>query len=58
MTPEGEVNNKGYVAAIDYWTAFDWYVNHNEFYQTMGMLHMDRKTKKPLFNRFVEIISA
>lgn len=54
VTPEGEVNNKGYVAAIDYWTAFDWYVNHNEFYQTMGMLHMDRETKKPLFNRFVE----
>lgn len=53
VTPDGEVNPNGYVATIDYWTAFDWYVNHNEFYQTMGMLHMDRKTRKPLYDHFV-----
>jgi beta-glucuronidase len=38
---------------MDYWTAFDWYVNHNQFYQTMGMLHMDRTTEKPLHSHFV-----
>ncbi|MGX1195418.1 glycoside hydrolase family 2 TIM barrel-domain containing protein [Metabacillus sp. SLBN-84] len=54
VSPQGIVNENGYVAAIDYWTVFDWYVNHNEFYQTMGMYHMDRKTTKPLYDRFVE----
>jgi beta-galactosidase len=53
VTPQGQVNEHGYVAAIDYWTAFDWYVNHNKFYQTMGMYHMDRETKKPLYYEFV-----
>jgi beta-galactosidase len=53
VTPQGQVNDHGYVAAIDYWTAFDWYVNHNKFYQTMGMYHMNRETKKPLYYEFV-----
>jgi beta-galactosidase len=53
VTPQGQVNELGYLAAIDYWTAFDWYVNHNKFYQTMGMYHMDRETKKPLYYEFV-----
>ncbi|MCU9613062.1 glycoside hydrolase family 2 [Caldibacillus lycopersici] len=53
VTPQGERNENGYIAAIDYWTAFDWYVNHNRFYQTMGMLRMDRKTEKPLYHEFV-----
>ncbi|GIN72341.1 hypothetical protein J14TS2_28160 [Bacillus sp. J14TS2] len=53
VTPEGIINQNGYVAGIDYWTAFDWYVNHNEFYQTMGIYHMDRQTKKPLYDEFI-----
>lgn len=53
VSPNGQVNENGYVAGMDYWTAFDWYVNHNQFYQTMGMLHMDRKTEKPLYHHFV-----
>lgn len=52
VAPNGSLNSNGYVAAIDYWTAFDWYVNHNQFYQTMGIYHMDRKTKKPLYDYF------
>lgn len=54
VTPEGIINKKGFVAGIDYWTVFDWYVNHNEFYQTMGMYHMDRETKKPLYHEFLK----
>ena len=54
VSPQGNLNQHGYVTGIDYWTVFDWYVNHNEFYQTMGMYHMDRKTTKPLFNEFVK----
>ncbi|PLR66442.1 glycoside hydrolase family 2 [Bacillus sp. UMB0893] len=54
VSPQGIVNDNGYIAGIDYWTVFDWYVNHNKFYQTMGMYHMDRKTTKPLYDRFVE----
>ncbi|WP_144557722.1 glycoside hydrolase family 2 TIM barrel-domain containing protein [Shouchella miscanthi] len=53
VTPDGEHNPNGYVSTIDYWTAFDWYVNHNQFYQTMGIFHMDRQTKKPLYHHFV-----
>ncbi|MDN4523008.1 glycoside hydrolase family 2 protein [Fictibacillus fluitans] len=53
VSPSGQVNENGYVAGMDYWTAFDWYVNHNQFYQTMGMLHMDRTTEKPLYHHFV-----
>ncbi|MCB5237370.1 MAG: glycoside hydrolase family 2 TIM barrel-domain containing protein [Niallia nealsonii] len=51
--PQGLLNQDGYMAGIDYWTAFDWYVNHNNFYQTMGMYRMDRKTTKPLYEEFV-----
>lgn len=54
VTPQGHTNENGYVAAIDYWTVYDWYVNHNQFYQTMGMYHMDRETKKPLYDEFVK----
>lgn len=54
VTPQGHINDKGYIAAIDYWTVYDWYVNHNDFYQTMGIYHMDRETKKPLYYRFLE----
>ncbi|MEK3888580.1 glycoside hydrolase family 2 TIM barrel-domain containing protein [Bacillus sp. FSL K6-3431] len=54
VTPQGMINEHGYVAAIDYWTVFDWYVNHNQFYQTMGMYHMDRQTTKPLYDLFVQ----
>ncbi|RLQ94027.1 glycoside hydrolase family 2 TIM barrel-domain containing protein [Falsibacillus albus] len=54
VSPQGFINEKGFIAGIDYWTAFDWYVNHNQFYQTMGMYHMDRTTKKPLYHRFIE----
>jgi beta-galactosidase len=53
VSPQGHINEEGYIAAIDYWTAFDWYVNHNRFYQTMGMLRMDRETEKPLYHEFV-----
>src|SRR5690625_787704 len=54
VSPEGIINKNGYVAGIDYWPAFNWYVNHNQFYQTMGMYHMDRETKKPLYHEFVK----
>lgn len=54
VSPQGHNNEDGYVAAIDYWTAFDWYVNHNRFYQTMGMIRMDRESKKPLYHEFVQ----
>ncbi|MCA1036607.1 glycoside hydrolase family 2 [Bacillus infantis] len=54
VSPQGFVNEEGYVAGIDYWTAFDWYVNHNQFYQTMGMYCMDRTTRKPLYHEFIK----
>lgn len=53
VAPRGYINDNGFIAAIDYWTVFDWYVNHNNFYQTMGMYHMDRIQSKPLYDHFV-----
>lgn len=54
VTPQGACNRLGYLAGMDYWTVFDWYVNHNKFYQTMGIYHMDRQLKKPLYDEFVK----
>ncbi len=54
VTPLGEENKLGYIAGINYWTAYNWYVNHNHFIQTMGLCHMDRKTKKLITDRFIE----
>ncbi|MEI5905580.1 glycoside hydrolase family 2 TIM barrel-domain containing protein [Bacillus spongiae] len=49
VSPDGQVNEEGYLAGINYWSVYDWYINHNEFYQTMGLFQMDRKTTKPVF---------
>ncbi|WP_071435403.1 glycoside hydrolase family 2 protein [Bacillus kwashiorkori] len=54
VLPQGIVNPNGYLAGMNYWTAFDWFVNHNKFYQTMGMLRMDRTTEKLLYYEFVK----
>ncbi len=35
------------LSGMDYWTAFDWFVNHNKWVQTMGLYRMDRRTRKP-----------
>ncbi|MGM7681908.1 glycoside hydrolase family 2 TIM barrel-domain containing protein [Cytobacillus sp. Hm23] len=50
VTPDGQENNEGFLAGINYWTVYDWYINHNQFYQTMGLFEMDRKTTKPVFD--------
>ena len=54
VTPQGEVNPNGYVASMNYWTIFNWYVNHNKFHQTMGLYHMDRKTPKKITEVFIK----
>lgn len=48
VNAEGQVNPDGYVAGIDFWIVYDWYVNHNNWIDTFGIIHMDRKTEKPV----------
>ncbi|NIK69303.1 glycoside hydrolase family 2 TIM barrel-domain containing protein [Paenibacillus sp. BK720] len=48
LTAEGEDNPDGYVAGIDFWIMYDWYVNHNNWIDTFGIIHMDRSTEKPV----------
>lgn len=47
-TPTGKPVAQGYVAGIDFWIMYDWYVNHNKWIDTFGLYHMDRTTEKPV----------
>jgi len=47
LTPDGNVKtDNGYVSIVDYWAFADWYVDHNKWIQTMGLLDMDRTQEK------------
>jgi len=47
--PDGEkANPDGFVAGIDFWIMYNWYVNHNRWIDTFGIVHMDRRTEKPV----------
>lgn len=48
LLSNGELNPEGYLAGVDYWIMYNWYVNHNDWVQTMGLYHMDRETLKPI----------
>lgn len=49
ITPDGQgPSGSGYVAGIDFWIMYDWYVNHNHWIDTFGIFHMDRNTGKPV----------
>jgi beta-galactosidase len=48
ITPQGTKNAEGFLAGIDYWIMYDWYVNHNNWIDTFGIYRMDRKTLKPV----------
>lgn len=48
VTMDGRPNPEGVLAGIDFWTAYNWYVNHGQWSQTMGIYHMDRTTAKPV----------
>lgn len=50
-TFDGKNVQQGYVAGIDFWIMYDWYVNHNQWIDTFGMFHMDRVTAKPIVGR-------
>ncbi|MEK3885509.1 glycoside hydrolase family 2 TIM barrel-domain containing protein [Paenibacillus sp. PL2-23] len=46
VNPDGSRNADGYVAGIDFWIMYDWYVNHNQWIDTFGAYHMDRQEEK------------
>ncbi len=47
MDSLGNYDCCGYLMAMTWWCAFDWY-RMTEGYQSMGLLHMDRATEKPV----------
>ncbi|MGL5377999.1 MAG: glycoside hydrolase family 2 protein [Cetobacterium sp.] len=47
LTPEGKVKSeKGYLALVNYWSVFDWFCDHNEWIQTMGVYDLSRQNDK------------
>jgi beta-galactosidase len=48
VTMDGGLRTEGYVAGIDFWIMFDWYVNHNQWIDTFGICHMNRMTPKQI----------
>jgi beta-glucuronidase len=47
MDSLGNYDCCGYLMAMTWWCAFDWY-RMTEGFQSMGLLHMDRATEKPV----------
>ncbi|MDZ7301879.1 MAG: T9SS type A sorting domain-containing protein [candidate division KSB1 bacterium] len=47
MDSLGNYDCCGYLMAVTWWCAFDWY-RMTEGFQSMGLLHMDRVTEKPV----------
>ncbi|MBB3108920.1 beta-glucuronidase [Paenibacillus phyllosphaerae] len=45
---DGTFNPKGYLAGIDFWVMYNWYVNHNQWIDTFGLYHMNRTKAKQL----------
>jgi beta-galactosidase len=48
----GTLRSEGFVAGIDFWIMYDWYVNHNQWIDTFGIYRMNRRTPK----RIAELI--
>jgi beta-glucuronidase len=48
----GTLRSEGFLAGIDFWIMYDWYVNHNQWVDTFGIYRMNRRTPK----RIAELI--
>ncbi len=44
----GHLSDNGFVSGCTWWAAFNWYTSHNTLVQSMGVLHMDRSSTKPI----------
>ncbi|MFH1198407.1 MAG: glycoside hydrolase family 2 TIM barrel-domain containing protein [bacterium] len=50
----GNYNPNGYVMATTWWCVYDWYSHqHQNGFQSMGLVSMDRLTNKPAYNSLV-----
>ena len=55
INSNGQYNPFGHLIGTTWWCMFDWYTYHQTTgYQTMGLISMDRKTKKPVYDKLVE----
>ncbi|HOT98688.1 MAG TPA: glycoside hydrolase family 2 TIM barrel-domain containing protein [bacterium] len=55
VTRTGTVRDSGMLMAATWWCAFDWYshTQGNDSWQTMGLYHMDRVTKKKVAGELI-----
>lgn len=54
---DGTPAPKGVLAGINYWTINDWFVNHNQWTQTMGFYTLDRQPK-PILSTIGPLLRA
>jgi beta-glucuronidase len=52
VSMDGDLRSDGFVAGIDFWIMYDWYVNHNQWIDTFGVYRMNRRSPK----RIAELI--
>ncbi|GAB4129629.1 MAG: hypothetical protein Fur0015_03550 [Ignavibacteriales bacterium] len=54
ISSNGNYNPNGHLVGTTWWCVFDWYTYHQTTgYQTMGLISMDRKTRKPVYDKLV-----
>ncbi|MCB1153924.1 glycoside hydrolase family 2 [bacterium] len=64
LDTEGNVNDDGVLAATSWWCAFNWFTKNGlpefigPFAQTMGLIHQDRTTWKPVASVLAEAYQA
>lgn len=46
VSMDGALRSDGFVAGINFWIMYDWYVNHNQWIDTFGVYSMNRRTPK------------
>lgn len=55
LKQDGQLNTNGSLAGTTWWCLFDWYSHqHPNGFQSMGLISMDRGTKKPVYKTMME----
>ncbi|MCB0730471.1 MAG: beta galactosidase jelly roll domain-containing protein, partial [Ignavibacteriae bacterium] len=55
LKEDGSLNSNGSLVGTTWWCVFDWYSHqHPNGFQSMGLISMDRQTKKPVYNLLKE----
>lgn len=55
LREDGSYNSNGVLVGTTWWCVFDWYSHqHPKGFQSMGLISMDRQTKKPVYELLKE----